>query len=203
MRPGAVEQTPAEIRRVALEMFAVRGYDATSIRDIATAVGIRNASMYHHFAAKEEILWDLTQTALLELADSWRETKERVGTTDPTSRLRAFVRCDVAFHVDHRREAVVVNAQLHRLSPEHRARAVELRRAYELELTTIVTDCLATGKHAVPDVHITVFAILQMTIAISGWYDPTGPLSVEHLAGIYEELAVKLLAPTAKEGSHA
>ncbi|MCP2255999.1 transcriptional regulator, TetR family [Prauserella aidingensis] len=190
-----MEETPAEIRRVALEMFATRGYDATSVRDIAAAVGIRGATMYHHFAAKEEILWDLTQTAILRLANSWAAAKEKLGPADPISRLSAFVRTDVAFHAEHRTEAVIVNAQLHRLSPEHRARAVEMRRALELELTTIVTDCLTTGQHAVPDVRVTVFAILQMTIAVSGWYDPTGPLSVEQIAGIYQDLAVKMLAP--------
>lgn len=191
-----MEDTSVEIRRVALEMFATKGYDATSIRDIAAAVGIRGASMYHHFEAKEEILWDLTQTALLRLAAAWDARKHQLGgTADPESRLRAFVRCDVAFHAEHRTEAVLINAQLHRLSPEHRARALEMRRALELELTTIVEDCLTHGRHSVPDVRVTVFAILQMTIAISGWYDPAGPLSVEQIAGIYEELAVKMLAP--------
>lgn len=190
-----MEDTSVEIRRVALEMFAANGYDATSIRDIAAAVGIRGASMYHHFVAKEEILWDLTESALLRLAASWCASKELLGEADPSARLRAFVRCEVVFHAEHRTEAVLVNAQLNRLSPEHRARALEMRRALESELTAIVADCLATGQHSVPDVRVTVFAILQMTIAVAGWFDPDGPLSVGQIAGIYEELAVKMLAP--------
>lgn len=192
-----MEDTSAEIRRVALEMFAANGYDATSIRDIAAAVGIRGASMYHHFVAKEEILWDLTETALLRLTASWSASKELLQEADAPARLRAFVRCEVAFHAEHRTEAVLVNAQLGRLSPLHRTRALEMRRALEAELTAIVSDCLATGQHAVPDLRVTVFAILQMTIAVSGWYDPGGPLSVEQIAGVYEELAVKMLAPSA------
>ncbi|AKE01120.1 hypothetical protein XU06_29555 (plasmid) [Rhodococcus erythropolis] len=190
-RPDA---TSVDISRVALEMFATQGYDATSIRDIAAAVGIRGPSMYHHFSSKEEILWSLTETALNRLAAAWRTAKFYTTSDDPISLLRAFVRADVAFHAEHRTEANLVNSQLKSLSAEHYARAVEMRREYELELTTIVHSCIATGRHDVPDLRVTVFAILQMTVAIATWFDPDGPLGVGDLASIYEELAVKLLA---------
>lgn len=42
---------------------------------------------------------------------------------------------------------------------------------------------------------VTAFAILQMTAAISTWYDQSGPLSVGELADIYAELALKMLRP--------
>ena len=189
------DETSADISRVALEMFATQGYDATSIRDIAAAVGIRGPSMYHHFASKEEILWSLTETALKRLASAWHTARFYANADEPISQLRAFVRADVAFHAEHRTEANLVNSQLKSLSPEHYARAVEMRSEYEIELTTIVRACLATGQYEVPDLRVTVFAILQMTIAIASWYDPVGPLGVSELASIYEELAVKMLAP--------
>lgn len=175
-------------------MFASQGYDATAIRDIAARVGIRGASMYHHFSSKEEILWDLTQTALIGLAESWRVGRAAAGSDNPEALLRAFVRSDVAFHARNRTEATLVNSQLRRLAMPHFEQAVEMRRLYERELTTIVQDCVGTGRHAAPDVRVTVFAILQMTVAISDWFDPAGPLSIDELAAIYEELAVKMLA---------
>lgn len=189
-----VEPTSREIRRVALEMFATKGYDATSVRDIANVVGIRGASMYHHFASKEEILWDLTESALDALATSWREAQSQLRTDDPVASLRSFVRSNVVFHIERRTDAALVNAQLNRLSATHFERAVELRHAYEQELTDIVQACLDRGTHGVPDVRVTVFAILQMTTAVANWYQPGGPLSVEQLAVIYEQLAVKMLA---------
>lgn len=48
--------TKAEILRVALEQFTERGYDGTSIRDIAVALGITKSSLYYHFASKEAIV---------------------------------------------------------------------------------------------------------------------------------------------------
>ena len=188
------EPTSREIRRVALEMFATKGYDATSVRDIANIVGIRGANMYHHFASKEEILWDLTASALDALATSWRVAQAQTPTDDPAAALKTFVRAHVVFHVERRTDAALVNAQLNRLSPEHYERAVQLRHAYEQELTDIVQACLDAGGHGVPDLRVTVFAILQMATAVATWYQPHGPLSVDELATVYAELAVKMLA---------
>ncbi|MEN0104088.1 MAG: helix-turn-helix domain-containing protein [Curtobacterium sp.] len=53
-RPGS--ETRAEILRVALELFTSRGYEGTSIRDIAEALGVTKSSLYYHFASKEAII---------------------------------------------------------------------------------------------------------------------------------------------------
>ncbi|WP_404850446.1 TetR/AcrR family transcriptional regulator [Dietzia kunjamensis] len=188
------EVKAAEIRRVALEMFATRGYDATSIRDIAAAAGIKGASMYHHFSSKEEILWSLTEDALEALAAAWRTARFYADTDDPVSMLRAFVRADVAFHTEHRTEANLVNSQLKSLSAEHYSRAVQMRGEFENELTGIVRACVDTGRHSVPDLRVTVYAILQMIAAIASWFDPDGPLDVDLVASLYEDLALKLIA---------
>lgn len=193
------EPTFGDIRRVALELFAAQGYDGTSVRDIADGVGIRAASMYHHFASKEEILWDLTRSALAQLHHEWRRSKVTMSDADePESRLGAFVRASVLFHAETRAASTLVNSQLHRLAPHHYSAAVKLRHAYQEELEEIVEACLATGRHDVPDVQLTVFAILQMTAAIASWYDPAGRLSIEELADVYEALALKMLAVPAR-----
>ena len=175
-------------------MFAMKGYDATSVRDIANAVGIRGASMYHHFGSKEEILWDLTLSALEALAASWTEAEREMRQDDPVEALRSFVRAHVVFHIERQKDAALVNAQLNRLSVDHFHKAVARRRAYEQVLTDIVQACLDAGSHHVPDLKVTVYAILQTATAITVWYQPDGELSVDEVASIYSDLAVKLLA---------
>ena len=56
--------TKNEILDAALQLFSVQGYDATSISQIADAVGIRKASLYSHFASKQAILDTLLDTSL-------------------------------------------------------------------------------------------------------------------------------------------
>lgn len=58
--------TKHEILKVALDLFSVHGYEATSISQIADVVGIRKATMYSHFASKQEILDALVQESLAQ-----------------------------------------------------------------------------------------------------------------------------------------
>ena len=58
--------TRQEILEAALELFSVQGYEATSISQLAEAVGIRKASLYSHFENKQAILDALIQTTMEE-----------------------------------------------------------------------------------------------------------------------------------------
>ena len=61
--------TREEILEAALDLFAVNGYEATSISQLADAVGIRKASLYSHFANKQDILDTVIETVLKGYAD--------------------------------------------------------------------------------------------------------------------------------------
>jgi AcrR family transcriptional regulator len=57
--PKKVSQRREEILRVAAELFAAKGFEETTIREIGDAAGILSGSLYHHFQTKEEMLHDL------------------------------------------------------------------------------------------------------------------------------------------------
>ena len=61
--------TKQEILEAALELFSVQGFEATSIAQIAGAVGIRKASLYSHFGSKQEILDTLVKEVLRQYAE--------------------------------------------------------------------------------------------------------------------------------------
>ena len=83
--------TREEILEAALDLFAVNGYEATSISQLADAVGIRKASLYSHFANKQDILDTVVETVLKGYADhsifvraDWDDpefTKDKTGMT--------------------------------------------------------------------------------------------------------------------------
>ena len=56
--------TKEKILDAALELFSTQGFEATSVSEIANEVGIRKASLYSHFASKQEILENLMQEAM-------------------------------------------------------------------------------------------------------------------------------------------
>ena len=81
--------TREQILEAALDLFAVNGYEATSISQLADAVGIRKASLYSHFANKQDILDTVVETVLKGYADhsifvraDWDDpefTKDKIG----------------------------------------------------------------------------------------------------------------------------
>ena len=83
--------TRDEILNVALDLFSVNGYEATSISQIAGAVGIRKASLYSHFGSKQEILDNVVESVLNGYAEhsiftkaDWDDpefTKDKEGMT--------------------------------------------------------------------------------------------------------------------------
>ncbi|MCJ1712560.1 TetR/AcrR family transcriptional regulator [Curtobacterium sp. VKM Ac-2922] len=71
-------ETKAEILRVALEQFTERGYEGTSIRDLAVTLGITKSSLYYHFANKEAIVRALLDGRRDEIDDliAWVDEQE-------------------------------------------------------------------------------------------------------------------------------
>ncbi|MFQ6330473.1 TetR/AcrR family transcriptional regulator [Nocardia sp. CWNU-33] len=135
-------QTPrAEILDAAGELFTTNGYANTSTRVVADAVGIRQASLYHHFAAKDDILDALlgeTVAAPLELAERLRDVPESVA-----ARLYALAWFDV-----RQLCAARWNLGALYLLPElrterfaaFRLRRDELRRHYEVLAASVLTE---------------------------------------------------------------
>ena len=98
-------KTRQEILNTALELFSVQGYEATSVSQIADAVGIRKASLYSHFTSKQEILDALIQAAMAQYEahsifaradwDDPEFTKDKLGMTPDVAvgMMLAHVRC--------------------------------------------------------------------------------------------------------------
>src|SRR5690606_1559926 len=63
-RPG---HDRAAVLRTAIDLFIRRGYDATSVSDLAAELGVTKSAVYHHFASKEALLAAALDEALSEL----------------------------------------------------------------------------------------------------------------------------------------
>ena len=94
--PGRRERKKREIREriadAAARLFAEHGYAGTSTRSIAERVGIRQASLYYHFAGKDELLLELLETSVRPSLDFVERLRE---VPDPAAALYALAAVDV------------------------------------------------------------------------------------------------------------
>jgi AcrR family transcriptional regulator len=116
-RSGA--ETRAEIRRVALELFTEKGYDATTTRDIAAVLGINQASLYYHFTGKDEIVRSLMETRQHDVEEflAWLRDQPRTPGLLRTAALR-WLDHTTEEHVHGQRLALANPAVQRRLTPD-------------------------------------------------------------------------------------
>jgi AcrR family transcriptional regulator len=185
------QPTSALIITRTLGLFSKMGYEATSMREIAAAVGVKPPSLYNHYRSKEEILWEIVQGALAEILAG----QERAFTEhdDTLGRFRAFVLFHAEFHARRSQAAVIVNGNLSSLSPHHYRRAIALRARYEHGFRELLETGVRQGVFDIDDLRVTSFAILEMGMGISVWYRPDGALSVRDLAERHLRLALRMV----------
>jgi TetR/AcrR family transcriptional regulator, cholesterol catabolism regulator len=79
-----------EILGVAADLFAMKGFEGTTVRDIADTAGILSGSLYHHFRSKEQIVEEIFTAYFDEIDERWAAVADQVD--DPAERFRAMLR---------------------------------------------------------------------------------------------------------------
>jgi AcrR family transcriptional regulator len=181
-----------EIVRAAARTFASDGYAGVGMRDVAEAVGIRGASLYHHFGSKEDILYAICLTVTQEPNELNLPLLDAPGT--PTERLAALVRGHLE-HLHRRRvEHLVGLHELAALTAEHRAVIDGHRRYYQRRVREVIAAGMRTGEFGVADARLAAFAMCDALNGISGWFHEDGELALEDVVlGYVELLVVRLL----------
>ncbi|MEO3387794.1 TetR/AcrR family transcriptional regulator [Mesorhizobium sp. CAU 1741] len=184
------EKTQAAIREAAVNLIARQGYEAVSMRQLASQVGVQPAALYRYFATKEDLLFDLMVAHMTALIESWSHA--RPAEIDPVHRLAAFVRNHIGFHVARRHSTHVNNMELRSLSHERLSAILRLRASYEKELRQILRDGSDSGQFALEDVTLTAMAIIQMITGVIVWFRPDERLSVEEVTDTYHKMTMRL-----------
>jgi AcrR family transcriptional regulator len=185
------QPTSALIITRTLGLFSKMGYEATSMREIAAAVGVKPPSLYNHYRSKEEILWEIVQGALAEiLAGQERAFAEHA---DTLGRFQAFVSFHAEFHCRRSQAAQIVNGNLSSLSGQHYRRAITLRARYEHAFRDLLATGVREGIFDIDDLRVTSFAILEMGMGIAVWFKPDGDLSARQLAERHVKLALRMV----------
>ena len=175
-----------EILRTAARLFQQRGYDATSMNDVAAALKLSKGGLYHHFQSKDEILFEIMNHAM-------EITQERVispvrGIVDPVERLRALIRLHIEVVLSPRdREITVMLHENHPLPPTLRKRINTRKKEYIHFVENLMAEVQKAKQGAVSP-RAAAFALLGMINWIYQWYKPEGNLQAQSLVPQFTEL---------------
>ena len=171
-RPPNLRNPHAAITNAAAALFATKGYETTTLSEVAEAVGVTKAGLYHYFPSKEDLF---NAIALDVLSDLLTAARERVaGATTPEARLKAFMTSHAAFfeaNRDRYRAAFIGRGgDMRDFTPEQLA----ARRAYTDFLATLLEEGRQAGAFVFADAATTARGILGMVNWMARWYRPGG-----------------------------
>lgn len=177
------------IRDKSRALFAARGYEAVSMRDISNAVGIRPSAIYNHFSSKQTLLADLMEGHMDRVAGEMAAIIE--GVTCPIGGLKLFARHHLLIHLDYKDDVFLAYYEIRSLDEDARARIVTLRDRYEGFLRNVLSDGKDRGQFAIGDPAVHARAILAMLTGITIWYREDGRLARDAVIETYERAVLQ------------
>ncbi|OJZ64123.1 TetR family transcriptional regulator [Mycobacterium paraffinicum] len=181
----------ARIRTAAVEIFAQRGYGATSLRDIATRLGLSPGAVYPHYKTKESLLYAISlegHTAALAAV-----TIDHSEAGGPVSQLERAVGAYVEWHAVNHALARVVQYELRSLSQAHYRQIATIRKKTTAVFSDIIQKGVRAGDFDVEDVDAAVLAISSLCIDVSRWFPTRRRRDPSELASTYVGLVMHML----------
>ncbi len=184
----AKEHKRSAIREAATKLFAEKGYEITTTRDICRAAKISNAALYYYFDSKEDILYQI-------LDETMRTGLERIVEIEKTEKplkekLSDILKMHAARAVDYHKMKLLVHDQKS-LLPEHKEALVGKQRIYVQKIIDLLDDLKAQGELADLDTKVCSFAFFGMVSWAYRWFDPRGRISPEELSTIFNRIFTK------------
>lgn len=190
-RPGYSRE---DVIRAAVRAFTARGYDATSMDNVASELGISKSALYHHISSKEEIL-ELTVVQALSRLEA---VAEEMVAADVSAgeRVRGLLRGSIEVLCSDSK-SVALLLRLRGNSDVERS-ALERRRTLTRSVIPLVEAAQEEGAiRSDIEAPLLTRMIFGMINSTSDWYEPEGRIDAEELASTFESVIFGGLAPHA------
>jgi TetR/AcrR family transcriptional regulator, cholesterol catabolism regulator len=183
-----LETRRAEMCRTAAQIFRDRGYDATSVSDIARALGITKAGLYHHFESKEALLFEITTYGLDRVRDDVIVPARAMS--DPAARLRQLVIRHARIATQGSGAIAQLVDEVRALPPPARKRVEERMRAYFDLVRGTLLELQSAGRLREVDPTVATFSIIGTILWLPRWFRQNGRLSHEQVAEQIADIAL-------------
>ncbi|MCP4131668.1 MAG: TetR/AcrR family transcriptional regulator [bacterium] len=171
-------------------LFWEKGYEGTSMKDIAKACGCKPANIYNYFENKETMLYDILKEEMEQIIAPIKGL-EQDEETDPLVQLRSLIENHVRLTLSDRRSSkLLFDMELGSLSPVRRKKIISMRDHYDRILRTIIRRGIQAGHFADVDEKMAAYSIASMSVRTRLWYSPKGRLTVDEVIDFIFNFAV-------------
>lgn len=178
--------TRDDILEAAAQVFRQKGFHGASMNDIAEAVNLQKASLYHHVSSKQEILFELLDRALELLLERISPIAAQGIPAD--ERLRQMIREYLQILAENTDLSAVLLFEHRSLEGKQHARHVPNRDKFEALWRNVLADGVRTKKFTCDDIPLAARATLGIMNWTITWYRPNGDLSIDQIADQYANL---------------
>ena len=183
----------ADIYRAAAQIICEKGFDAASMNDIAEAVGLTKAGLYHHISGKRDLLFRIMDFGLDSLEELVITPSRQIN--DAEQRLRTII--DNHVHLITSRSTpqgnnpvTIVLDEVAGLTTAQRQRIDERKRAYVDLIRDTLRELKAEGKVMDVDLTAAAFSLLGMILWLSRWYNPDGRVTPDQVSEEVTKIAL-------------
>jgi len=175
-----VLETREQVIKAAIDLFSTKGFNGTSIRAIANAMGMSISNIYHYFVSKEGLMLAILEQSSKRLLETLHQISEK--DMDPLDRLKLLIESHVRLSEVFRKESKIFFIDEDHLSPEgnekNRQNQREILNIYLKELQALKE----LGYLSSRNLMILAFNILGVINWQLKWYRPEGPLSMDEVS---------------------
>lgn len=178
----------AEIFDHAVRIFKQKGYHATSMRDIARAVGLQKGSLYHYISGKEELLFRIFSqgsTALTARLEQIIASKN-----PPAEKLHCAIEAHLIELCEQLDIFTVYLSERRALKNSHHAKVRREGEEHARLLEKIIKQGIASGDFRAVDTKMAAHAILGMCNWLYQWYSANGRLEPKEIADVFADLVL-------------
>lgn len=181
--------TRDDILDAAAQVFRQKGFHGASMSDIAGALDVQKASLYHHVTSKQEILLALLDRALGMLTDHIASIAAQTLPAD--RKLRLMIRGYLSALADNADLTAVLLFEHRSLDKKSHSRHVPQRDTFEALWRDVLNEGVRTKVFDLKDTGLAVRALMGVMNWTLTWYRPEGDKSIEQIADDYSDFVLK------------
>lgn len=192
-QPADRRNRDAEIVEAAIHVFHHKGFAASTMQDVADAVGVLKGSLYHYISSKEDLLFRILQESHGQAHDLMVEVSELE--VPAFERLRLYLERMYLWYLSNVERVSVYLNQQHHLTGQNRTEMRLQAREFEQFLRELLAEARGEGTvDGSVDIKLAAFFILGALNSLPRWYRTDGPYSPEQIAHEFAQMSLRVVA---------